>query len=427
MTFSLGNEDISRIIEHIDTFLSERKTEKRNILRMRLIIEEALLTYQEKFGSQTEVTLSQERHFRRVSLVLSIPGASFDPFAETDRQAVLHKLLTSVGIDPVWSYKHGRNCLVISSERKKKISNLTWILLSLIFGVGLGFGAQLLPESMIAVISDDVLGPLSDTIMSFLSAMAIFLIFFSVIIGLCGMGDMSTFKRIGKKMIGKFMLTLALFSLVAYAVLLPFFSIVRDGTAALNGKAFYEMLLDIVPGNVIEPFTTGNTMQVIFLAICIGITMLVLSPKLNGIRDNFVQLTDLVQRIVEFIINLLPIVVFISVFQLVALKQYSIISTVYRYPLLLLLGNGAFLIIGLLRISITKKVNPLLLLKKLLPTFTIAMATASSIAAYTCNVETCRNKLGIHKDLVDVGVPLGQVIFMPGSVVEVFCVALCMG
>ena len=427
MKYSLSNEDIDEISEKIGGFLTDYSTEKRNILRVRLMCEEFLLNYQEKFGKRTSVTLGQERHLRRDTMVLRIPGERFDPFTVTEQQAVTHSLLTTVGMDPVWSYKNGCNCIVITPDRNRKISNLTWILLSVIFGFAFGFLAQLLPENLTAVIANDVLAPLSDTIMSFLSAVAILLIFLSVVTGVCGMGDMSTFQRIGKKMIGKFMLSLVVSSLVAFAVLLPFFPIATDGAATLDGKALYGLLLDIIPDNVILPFTTGNTIQIIFLAICFGITMLVLNLKVSGVLELFTQLTDLVQRIVEFIIKLLPIVVFISIFQLVALRQVSVISTAYRYPLLLALADGVLLIISVLRISLTKKVNPLLLVKKLLPSVAIAFATASSIAAFTSSVETCRDKLGVHKDLTDVGVPLGQVVFMPATVVDIFCVALCMG
>lgn len=425
-TLFLTNTDIDRVSEQVAGFLTKAGNDSRNTVRMRLMIEEVLIRYQKEFGADTAISLKRVRRFFRESLVLSVEGRSCNPFSETDEQEILHRLLADAGIAPGWYYINGKNTIELYADQKRKISGLAWIGISLVLGFGLGFLSRLLPDSLVHTVADGILAPLSDTMMSFLSGMAVLLIFFSVITGICGMGDMSTFQRVGKKMIGKLMLSLAIYTLVVFAVLTPFFPVAKEGVAGIDGKELYTMLLDIVPGNAIEPFATGNTMQVIFLAICIGAAMLVLSLKVSGVLSLFTQLTDLVQRIVMAVIQLLPVVVFISIFRMVALRQLSAISTVYRYPLLLLLTDSVLLLIGLLRVALTKKVSPRLLVKKLLPTAAIAAATASSVAAFTSNVETCQNKLGIRKDLTDVGIPLGQVIYMPGSVADVVCTTLCM-
>ena len=62
-------------------------------------------------------------------------------------------------------------------------------------------------------------------------------------------------------------------------------------------------------------------------------------------------------------------------------------------------------------ISLRKKISPILLTKKALPTFLIALTTASSAAAFSTNVKDANKKLGIDKNLVDFGIPLGQVLF----------------
>lgn len=425
-TYYLTNADIDHLSGLVTDFWTKTGCDSRNTVRMRLMIEEVLIRYQKEFGADTALSLKRVRRFVRDSLVLTVEGRSCNPFSETDEQEILHRLLADAGIAPSWYYINGKNTIVLYAEQKRKISGLAWIGISLVLGFGLGFLFRLFPDNLVHTVADGILAPLSDTMMSFLSSMAVLLIFFSVVTGICGMGDMSTFQRVGKKMIGKFMLSLAFYTLVVFAVLVPFFPVAKEGVAGFDGRELYAMLLDIVPGTVIEPFSTGNTMQVIFLAICIGVAMLVLNLKVSGVLSLFTQLTDLVQRIVMAVIQLLPVVVFISVFRMVALRQLSAVSTVYRYPLLLLLTDSVLLLLGLLRVALTKKVSPRLLIKKLLPTAAIAVTTASSVAAFTCNVETCKEKLGIRKELADVGIPLGQVIFMPGGVADVVCTTLCM-
>lgn len=60
-------------------------------------------------------------------------------------------------------------------------------------------------------------------------------------------------------------------------------------------------------------------------------------------------------------------------------------------------------------------------MKKVAPTFLIGLSTASSAAAYSTNVECCEKQLGIDRQIINFGIPLGQVVFMPGAAVNLFC------
>ena len=65
-----------------------------------------------------------------------------------------------------------------------------------------------------------------------------------------------------------------------------------------------------------------------------------------------------------------------------------------------------------------------MLLKKALPTFLIALSTASSAAAFETNTRDANTKLGIDKKLVEFGIPIGQVLFKPGFFALLFGVGI---
>jgi Na+/H+-dicarboxylate symporter len=98
----------------------------------------------------------------------------------------------------------------------------------------------------------------------------------------------------------------------------------------------------------------------------------------------------------------------------------------YKVLPIMLLGQFVAVGIYLLLVTFRKKVSFKVLLKKLMPTFLIGLSTASSSAAYATNVEICEKKLGIDKHLVNFGVSLGQIVFMPGYVMLFMAPALCM-
>ena len=63
-----------------------------------------------------------------------------------------------------------------------------------------------LPENVSNFITADLVTPVFNTFMGLLSAIAGPIIFLSVVWGICGIGDMVTFGKIGKKMIGRFLI-----------------------------------------------------------------------------------------------------------------------------------------------------------------------------------------------------------------------------
>jgi len=63
--------------------------------------------------------------------------------------------------------------------------------------------------------------------------------------------------------------------------------------------------------------------------------------------------------------------------------------------------------------AIRRKVSVGLLARKILPSFTIALTTASSIAAFGTNTQTCEKKFGIDGELTGFGLPLGMVMHRP--------------
>ena len=65
-----------------------------------------------------------------------------------------------------------------------------------------------------------------------------------------------------------------------------------------------------------------------------------------------------------------------------------------------------------------------MVLRKLLPTYLIALSTAASSAALSTNQETCERRLGISGRIVHFAVPLGQVMFKTGGAVGFFVLAM---
>lgn len=425
MKSTLSNENINSACDWFEEILGSLQIDRKTAIKSRFAFEEMLLKYQNEFGAQQEFEYHEEKKFGKHNIKISVRTTNFDPFSTSQEENIMHKLLENVGAAPSWSYKHNCNYVVFSFAKKQKISELTKIFISILLAIFLGIVLNIKHGTAI-FLAETLLAPIFDTIMGMMIAFAALMIFLSVVNGICGMGDISSLQNIGKKIITDLLVMLFVYEFISLAVVLPFFNVMRGESGSLNLVPVYKMILEIIPNNIFTPFIDGNSLQVIVIAVCVGMATLAAGEKLAIVQSLLSQINIIVTTIVTTITKLIPIAVFISVFRIIVNNQLEKILSSYKYILLHFLCFGILAVVTVLRMTITQKINPLLYLKKFLPTGMIALATASSVAAFSTNIDTCEHKLGIDKKLVHIGVPLGQIVFMPGSVYELLVSSLFM-
>ena len=424
----LSSAGIDAAIGQAEAFMSGLGMERKSAVRMRLSLEETLLKFRDRLGEEPLFDCICGQKYRRSFITLSVPGAPFDPLEDGDSEdAILRKLLASSGLAPVYSYQAGVNRVTFYPAKKKR-SPAIRMFFAIVAAMAIGFLGKLLPGETLAFVTSRVLNPLFGTFMGMLSAIAGPLIFLSVTWGIYSIGDTMTLGRIGKKMIGRFFsFTFLLLGLTAVCVL-PLFPITlaKSQIDATGFLSIYEMILDIVPDNILLPLVEGNPLQIIFLAVVVGFSMLILSKKATAAAQLVEQFNYIVQLIMEFISTLVPVSIFVSLTQTMLSDQLAVVLQSYKLVLIVLGANLLLLSVCTAMVCIRQKLPPLPYLKKLLPTFLIAITTASSSAAFATNVECCRKDLGVNQKIVNFGIPLGQVVYMPGVAVLFFAASLCM-
>ena len=112
----LTNSNIDIISDEIGAFLDKCKVDRKDAMRIKLAAEETLIQYQERFGETKEIRLDCRKRLGRPRIEISIVGERFNPFettntsnTELEGSAVLHGILTNMGIAPNWEYKNGVN------------------------------------------------------------------------------------------------------------------------------------------------------------------------------------------------------------------------------------------------------------------------------------------------------------------------------
>lgn len=423
--FSLSNSDISDIIDRVQQTALSGKADKKESIRISLTLEEILLKFQSHFGENCPLVLVEDIFNSRYRIKVQISSPSFNPFdSEEEYSEILQSLLYGQGLSFQWNYRDGQNALTYSFKRKQKSRTLFQLFLSILSAIICAFICYLLPRDIRDFITEQLIGPIYDTFIGLISFISSPLILLTVMWGIYSIGDVTSLSNIGKRMIQRFLIMMLICAGVTLLTQLPFYELHPLENSTFAFSDLYAMILDIVPDNLISPFLSSNTLQIIFIAIIVGIAMLLLSDK-TTVAAKFVEQTNyIVQLIMETVSKFISVFVFLSLFQLMLGNGVRFLLGSYKLFLTLILASVVILILDGAFLCFRFKLSPKLLIRKMSSTYIIAIATASSSASFTDNMEVCEKKLGIDKRIVNVGVPLGQTIFMPGSMILFYCLTL---
>lgn len=426
--YKLNSVGIDDSIRQAVSFLSERDADKKNILRIRLGLEEALLDYRDAFGEDEKFLLKMTYGWGQTHVSVSVAGRMLDPFVKNGTgeldSSFIRAALAGMGEMPVWKYSRGINTISYT-VKKKTMSSWAQLLLALFLAVVCGLILKSIPQNITGLIHQDILTPLLNTFMNFLSAIAGPMIFLAVVWGIYSIGDVSAFSVVGKKLLFRLLFYIVFLTAAAGILMTPVFLLKYGSAKVGNGfSEIFEMVLNIIPGNIIRPFADGNTLQILFIGIVMGVSMIIIGEKTQTVALFAEQLNYIVQLIMDFISRLVPFFVFGSLLDVILNNQLSDIKVSTKLFAVNALGCLLFLIFYLVIVGIRMRVSPFIFLKKGLQTLIIGLTTASSAAAFSTSLETCHEKYGIEKSFTDFGVPFSQVIYKPSVSILYFSSAL---
>ncbi len=416
--YILSSSACDEISGEIVRFCEKQHADGKDVIRYRLSAEESLLNWMDKGCEGRHVCLKLGQRLFSPYTIIEMDGTPVDP--EMERSENLGEycniILISLNQKPKYSYFNGRNSLFYQI-RKKSMSQFQVLCivaaLSILAGVA---GNLLIPEGLRRMLLDTIISPVYDTFFDILGCIAGPMIFLSVAWGIYGIGDVETLGSIGRTMILSFLKYVSCATVVC-AVFFPVFgnSFSNGSNQVSQVRAVLEMILGIFPSDILEPFASGNTLQIIFLAVVIGTALLFMQKQTREVAMIIGQINALVNFLMSLISHLVPFIIFMVMLSLIWSGDLVVISSVWKFMGVFLVALFFIASAYLLITSAYQKVKPSILIRKCLPAFLVALTSASSAAAFGTNVETCEKQYGIDASLVSFGVPLGIVVHKPSS------------
>ena len=410
-----SNSNIDLTCEDVGAFLTSVGVEKREALRIKLTLEEILLDYQAKFGKEATFKVRCVKRLLTIKVELIVAGRVYNPLEKDEEENAINGILAGIGLAPSYGYRNGKNHIIFI-PKKKPLSSTVKLGVAIGLAIIAGILLNLLPEGIRAGANEYVLTPVTDAFMGLISAVSVPLIFLSILGSICSMGNMETLGKIGSKTIKVILLYMTAISVFMTALGSLFFHVQWGGGGTSGFSQVLNLIYNIIPSNLFEPFVTGNTLQLIFISIIVGLAMLVLSSRVSGVFKLVEQFGAIAQTIMSGLSSMLPILIFVLFTGMISGGEFGILLESWKIIAVFLLLITIYFALTVLYIALRKKVSPTLLLKKTWKTLVIVLTTASSAAAFQRNIRDANKKLGIDKRLAEFGTSLGQVLFSPTDV-----------
>ncbi|MCR4902035.1 MAG: dicarboxylate/amino acid:cation symporter [Butyrivibrio sp.] len=372
------------------------------------------------------------------SLANNVKFTRIDLEDDADIQDYLRNIiLTSMTDNIKYHHSDGVNyvqMLVIKSKQSLLIGTIGAMILAILVGLIL---ASVMSDDSITFLNSTFLSPVKTMYMNALKMVVCPVVFFSIISSIMQFSDPSALGRIGGKIIGLYFFTTVMAIVVGIGVFYLFqpgdasFSkeMVADASAITSQEmnvSIKDTIVGIIPSDIISPFLKANMLQLIFMAVILGIATGLLGKYSKTLTDIFNACNDLFLKVTTIIIKAMPVAVFCSIMSMILTMGIKTILSVLGMFGTFILGILAIMCLYCLLLFIIGKLNPVPFIKKYAPFMLQIFSLASSNASIPVNMEACETKLGIKRKIFSLSIPLGATINMDGSCIylTVFALAL---
>ena len=301
-------------------------------------------------------------------------------------------------------------------EFLKQRSLSTYIVLALVLGV------------IVGAVSPDIglaMKPLGDIFIRMIKMIVVPLIFFSLIMGIAGTGDFSKLGRLG----GKAILWFEVATTVALVVGLLVVNLIEPGmgvhiqqgmTEAVQKIADHkpldhiQMIVNIVPTNIIDAMARADMLQIIFFSCIFAISAAKAGKDGQKVIDLSRDITHIMFNVTHYVMKVSPIGIFGAIAHTVAMYGLDVLIPLLKLIGTMYLAIGIFLVILVIGAAVVTKVNLVGFMKVIKEPMVLAFTTSASEAALPIAMEKLE-RIGIPKHIVSFVLPLGYTFNLDGS------------
>jgi Na+/H+-dicarboxylate symporter len=314
-------------------------------------------------------------------------------------------------------------------EKTNKASLTMKVVFGMILGVTIGLAINLSGLNVTGsftntYIVDGAFYVIGKMFVNALKMLVVPLVFFSLICGVCGIGNIKTLGRVGSKSFILYTLTTAL--AIAMAITLAATIGIGEGmdlqsTIQFSSNAappLTDVFISIIPTNPVKAMANGDMLPLIFYSILAGISLLMVGQKASRLIEAAEVANEVMMKMVTIVMSVAPYAVFALIAKALAELGLDLLSQLAGYVAVLFSALILHLFVTLMIVlKVFSGLSPSIFIKKIRDAQVFAFSTASSNATIPVTLRTVIERLGVNNSIASFTVPFGATINMDGTAI----------
>ena len=267
--------------------------------------------------------------------------------------------------------------------------------------------------------------PVGDLFLKLIQMIVIPLIFCSIISGIASIGDVAKLKRIGAKVMGFYIVTTILSTILGLAVshlMQPghgfgISSIVESGEPikAAEPMTVGSAILGMVPSNPIAALAKGDLIQTIVFAVFVGVALTILGERAARVKGVIDEATQVMFKITDLVMKATPYGVCALAACSTGAYGLSVFGIMGKFILTHYMAAASIVVfIYLFIIKSIAKIPLSDFFHKISEVWWVAFSTTSSSGTLPVTMRVTEQEFHVKHELVSFTLPLGATVNMNG-------------
>lgn len=207
--------------------------------------------------------------------------------------------------------------------------------------------------------------------------------------------------------------------------------VIQQGNATvpenLGSISYYSHILSVIPNNILAPFSSGNVLSILLVAVAVGLVLALKKESENilVLLKGILGMQEVLFALIRALVWTLPLGIVAFAAQLSAqVSAGFIIGSLGKYVAVVLGGNLIQSLIVLPLFLLIRGINPLRVFRCMLPAVLMALFTKSSAATLPVTVASAENNLKAKEEVARFVLPICCTINMNGCAAFILVTSL---
>ena len=441
-----NQSEIHNGVEFIEQTIRKYRFKNKEVMKTLLIAEESMVRLISKTEADAQMQISIRYRYGTAEITISAAGAPLEAEGPQidltvgdmghDSEETIRSILLQAFSDKITYTRKGEyNFIKITAGVRERVF-LNRTLAAMAAGLVVVFVLSLtLPQTAVEMLADNFLYPLQTIFLNALQLVTAPTVFFCILSNVSRYASFSDPGRVSRKVITGYTLTSIFAVLVGIfifellqpgawveGILAPYIGEVQDIDF---GNSILELIINIVPTNIIAPFSNTNAMQLLFIAFLGGIVLGGTGRYTAELRTAADALDSFFSATAGIVSNMIPVMTFFTVILCVA--YFDFVSLNIGLEVLGVTVLGMVLILAsYMMLVLASRLNPITFLRKYAPNVASAFLGGSSIHAIPETMRACEKKFGVSPKVFSFSIPFGAIGNLDGNCVYLTIAGLYM-